>query len=111
MKTISTLVLLALTLNFASNSICAEWHQYRGPSFDGVTTETLNVGNLKKEALWKVPTPNGFSSFSAAGAIVATLATRQDEDGITRETCFVYNASSGKMIWSADLAPSNYKSG
>ena len=68
------------------------------------------IGNLKKEALWKVPTPNGFSSCAADG-IVATLATRQDEDGITRETCFVYNASSGKMIWSADLAPSNYKSG
>ena len=111
MKTASRLVLLALTSNFASNYICAEWHQYRGPGFDGVTTETLNVDNLKREVLWKVPTPNGFSSFSAAGGLVATLATRQDEDGITRETCFVYNASSGKMIWSADLAPSNYKSG
>ena len=69
------------------------------------------MDNLKKKALWKVPTPNGFSSFSAASGLVATLATRQDEDGITRETCFVYNASSGKMIWSAYLAPSDYKSG
>ena len=57
MKTASRLVLLALTSNFASNYICAEWHQYRGPGFDGVTTETLNVDNLKKKSSGKYQHP------------------------------------------------------
>ena len=111
LKPTTCLALVAAALNLSSQSAHAEWSQYRGPGFDGATTEVININKLKSKALWKVPTPNGFSSFSAADGLAATLATRQDQDGLIRETCFVYDAATGKQLWSADLDPANYKNG
>lgn len=104
------MAIAAAVLSFTT-AVRAEWSQYRGPGFDGATAETINLSKLKSKALWKVPTANGFSSFSAADGLAATLTTRQDQDGLLRETCITLAAATGKQLWSVDLDRADYKHG
>ncbi len=103
--------LLAVLLILTSSSATADWNQYRGPSFDGHSSEVINLSKIQGKSLWKVPTTNGFSSFAASGGLVATLVSRQDEDGLQRETCLVLDANSGKQRWAVHLDRADYKHG
>jgi outer membrane protein assembly factor BamB len=105
-KTLS-LCLLA-TLGFSHTVSAGDWTQYRGPSFNGATTETINASKLKGKATWKLDTPNGFSSFAVADGIAATLISRSDEDGLVREACLALDAKTGKTLWSEDLSRADY---
>ncbi len=90
----------------------AEWPCYRGARADGVCTETVNLdwpqGGPK--VVWKVPTKNGFSSFSVAGGKVFTQVTR-DLEGAPREICVGLDAATGKEIWFADVGVAKYDQG
>lgn len=99
---------LVATFAISQNVSAVDWTQYRGPSFNGATTETINPSKLKCNATWKLDTPNGFSSFAVADGIAATLISRQDEDGLVREACLALNAKTGKTLWSADLSRADY---
>ena len=106
----SCLALNAVLLAFSTTSM-AEWTQYRGPGFNGGTTEVINLAKFKGKAAWKVATPNGFSSFSAAEGLASTIVSRQDQDGLIRETCLALDAITGNQRWSVDLDRADYKSG
>ena len=97
---------LALQMN-----IMAEWSQYRGPGFNGGTIEVINIAKLKGKTVWKVATPNGFSSFSSAEGVAVTLVSRQDQDGLLRETCITLDATTGRQLWAVDLDRADYKNG
>ena len=97
---------LALQMN-----IMAEWSQYRGPGFNGGTIEAINLAKLKGKAAWKVATPNGFSSFSSAEGVAVTLVSRQDQDGLLRETCITLDATTGRQLWAVDLDRADCKNG
>ena len=86
----------------------ADWLQYRGPGFDGSTSETLNPAKLKGQATWKLETPNGFSSFAVADGIATTLVSEEDEDGLVRETCLTLDAKTGKKLWDTQLSRADY---
>ena len=86
----------------------ADWIQYRGPGFDGSTSETLNPAKLKGKATWKLDTPNGFSSFAVADGVAATLVSEEDEDGLVRETCLALDAKTGKKLWDSQLSRADY---
>ena len=102
-STIATAVLVA------ASAQAADWPQYRGPNHDGSTTEKISVkwpaGGPK--ALWKVPTPNGFSSFSIAGGKAYTQVTRE-VDGAPREVAVALDANTGKELWAFPVGGTAY---
>jgi outer membrane protein assembly factor BamB len=90
----------------------AEWPNYRGPGADGVCPETVNLNwpTSGPKVVWKVPTKNGFSSFSVTGGKVFTQVNR-DLDGALREICVALDAATGKEIWFADVGVGKYDQG
>ncbi len=87
----------------------ADWPQYRGPNHDGSTTERIATkwpaGGPK--ALWKVPAPNGFSSFTVAGGKAFTQITR-NVGGVDREVAIALDANSGKELWAFPVGGTAY---
>ena len=100
-----------LILFFALSSVSifsADWPGYRGPSHDGKSAEKMGPWPSNgPKALWKVPTPNGFSSFAVSGRHAFTLVSRE-VDGVQREVLIALDAESGKEIWSAAFTPAKY---
>jgi outer membrane protein assembly factor BamB len=102
----SVIAALSLGLNFAS-----DWSQYRGPNHDGKSGEDLSKWpEGGPRALWKVPTPNGFSSFVVGGGRAFTLVGR-NVDGANREVCLALDADSGKELWAVPIAMAKYDGG
>lgn len=87
----------------------ADWPQYRGPNQDGCSTEnvSLNWPAGGPKVVWKVPTPNGFSSFAVAGGKAFIQVTRAI-GGAPREICLALDAATGKELWCADVAAGTY---
>jgi len=86
----------------------ADWPSYRGPAHDGKSPEKMAAwpaGGPK--ALWKVPTPNGFSSFAVKGGRAFTLVSRE-VDGVQREVLIALDAHTGKELWSSAFTPAKY---
>jgi outer membrane protein assembly factor BamB len=108
----SSVVLALLCTSPAAQA--ADWTQYRGQNHNGIATESLGISTLPKEGppcLWKVPTPNGFSSFTIAGGKAFTLVQRTDKDGVDREVCVALDAATGKELWSATFGIAKYDGG
>ena len=97
---------LVATLSAAAIAHAADWPQYRGPNLDGSTTEKISTkwpaGGPK--VLWKVPTVDGFSSFTVSGGQAFTLVMREVEGG-AQEVCVALDANTGKEQWMAPLGP------
>ncbi|HMJ89237.1 MAG TPA: PQQ-binding-like beta-propeller repeat protein [Candidatus Acidoferrum sp.] len=87
-------------------TIAADWPQYAGPHQNRSTPEkiqkTFPSGGPK--AVWRVPTPGGFSSFAVSGGKAFTLVMRNIE-GADRETLVAMDANTGKELWFAPLGP------
>ena len=100
-KRLVLLLILALTVTFAS---AADWPQWRGPDRSGVSKET---GLLQK---WPEKGPRlawtfrnagfGFSSFAIVKDTLYTLGTR-DKD----EIVIALNANDGQELWTAKIGP------
>jgi len=88
------------------------WPQYRGPRGDGISSEsipaTLPGGGPK--CLWKVPTENGFSSFSVSGGKAFTVVSRE-MDGEKAEACLALDAQTGKELWASRTGRAKYQGG
>jgi outer membrane protein assembly factor BamB len=105
------LIIAALSLSCAFPIFAGDWPAYRGPTHDGKSTETMPAWPARgPHALWKVPTPNGFSSFSVADGRAFTMILRE-VDGVKMEVLVALNADTGKEIWSAHFAPAKYEGG
>jgi len=98
-------------LTFATAPLCAEeWRQYGGPNFNRTTPEALKVAAFPAggpKALWRVPMPNGFSSFTVAGGRAFTQITR-DVDGVEQEVILAVTADTGKELWSQPVGVKKY---
>lgn len=102
---------LVLAVLGGTQALAADWPNYRGPSHDGVSAESLAPwGSASPRPLWKVKTHRGFSSFSVANGRAFTLVTRE-VDGVNRETLLALDASSGKELWASPVAVSKYDGG
>lgn len=90
----------------------ADWPAYRGANHDGISTDTLNLPwpAAGPKVIWKVPTTNGFSSFTVSGGEAFTQVSR-DMDGAEREVCVALDAETGKEIWAAAVDRANYQNG
>ncbi len=73
----------------------ADWSQWRGPTRDGVSTETgwkLSSGEAKK--LWTAQVGLGCSAIHVAQGRAYTLGNKDETD-----TIFCFDAVTGKEIW------------
>ena len=108
-KTFAFSSTLIATLAAATLAHAADWPQYRGPNLDGSTSEKIATkwpaGGPK--ALWKTPTPNGFSSFTVAGGKAFTQVTRE-VDGAPREVAVALDANTGKPVWAVPVGGTAY---
>ena len=83
----------------------AEWPNYRGPSFDGLSPEKLVAKRWPAggpRQLWKVPLGGGFSSFTVSQGRTYTLVLRTME-GADQETCLCLDTNTGKELWASSL--------
>lgn len=107
------LALFAICLA-AAGSHAADWRQYNGPNGDRRTTETIGPIDWSQGAptpIWKIPTTNGFSSFTVADGKAFTLVSREDASSVMREYCVGLDASTGRELWAAPLGEAKYDGG
>ena len=96
----------------SSAAFGADWPQYRGPTHNGVSTESI----AKKwpaagpRQLWKAPLTDGFSSFTVSQGRAFSLVLREVE-GIKQEVCVALDADTGKELWAAPLGFAKYPDG
>src|SRR5436190_1228799 len=91
------------TLISATSLYAVDWPQYRGPQGDGSTTEKVAVWSAKgPKVLWKVESPNGFSSFAVGGGKAFTVEGREVE-GVKQEVLVARDAVTGKDAWSQTI--------
>jgi outer membrane protein assembly factor BamB len=92
-------VLLAAGLALAAGSLAfaADWPQYRGPKYDGSTTETGIAQRWPKsdpKVLWRRPVGNAFGSFAVAGGKAYLFMER---DG--NEVVAALDPNTGNDLW------------
>src|SRR5689334_13642379 len=87
-------ICLALVLS-ACGVVASDWPEYRGAAGDGASSEALalNLPASGPKRIWRIDTPNGFSSFSIGGGKAFTVVTRQIE-GTPAEVCLGVDADS-----------------
>ena len=105
-------IAFALTIG-ATTTQGGDWTQYRGPNFDGSSSEKLNIpawpsGGVK--AVWKEPTRLGFASFAVAKGRAFTIVM-EEVDGVDREVCLALDGDTGKKLWSQVLNIAKYDGG
>jgi outer membrane protein assembly factor BamB len=104
-------LIAVLSVISALTAFAADWPAYRGPTHDGKSTEKMPAWPANgPRALWKIPTPNGFSSFSVKDGRAFTLVLRE-VDGVNMEALIAVDAENGKELWSASFAPAKYDGG
>lgn len=82
----------------------AEWLQYRGPTFDGKTTEKIAKQWPAEgpKQVWKTPLNAGFSSITVKDGRAFTQIVREVE-GVKREVCVGLDANTGKELWATPV--------
>src|SRR5687767_11864453 len=100
--------LVLATLISATSLYAVDWPQYRGSLGDGSTTEKISPWPAKgPKVLWKVESPNGFSSFAVGGGKAFTIEGRE-VDGVKQEVLVARDATTGKELWTQTLGMANY---
>ena len=92
----------------ASMLHAAPWPQYRGATSDGASPEKIQPWmSSGPKQLWKVESPNGFSSFVVGGGRAVTIEGREVE-GVKQEVLVARDAATGKELWTQPLCVANY---
>jgi len=100
----------ALLVNAA---VAEDWYRFRGPSLNGISTETgwqINWPADGPKQLWKASIGTGFSSLTVSKGHVYGMGNQNDQD-----TVYCFDANSGAMIWKhtydCPLDPKFYEGG
>lgn len=91
----------------------ADWPQYRGPAWDGVSPEAIGTVAWPADGpriVWKKPTALGFSSFAVADGRAFTLTAEPSAAGLV-QTCVALDAATGERRWSYAMSASDYRRG
>ena len=90
----------------------SDWPQYRGPAFNGVSTDRINkewTGSVTNPA-WVVPVDYALCSLAVSGGRVITQG-RRNIGGVDREVCIALNATNGVELWATEVDDANYPDG
>src|SRR5678809_543502 len=93
------LVVVGLAL-LAANALAEDWPQWRGPTRDGVWTETGLVEKFasdKLEPKWKAPIGSGYSGPTVAKGKVYVMDRLTKPEEVERILCF--EEQTGKPLW------------
>ena len=86
---------MAAVLLAASSVSAAEWHRWRGPDANGISTEKVEPwAAAGPKVLWKAEVGLGFSSIAVANGRAYTMGYHTGADVVT---CL--DVSNGKVIW------------
>ena len=108
--------LCIIAAGFYNTAQAADWPNYRGPGYNGITTETgwkSNWGDAGPKVLWKKSVGIGFSSITVADGQVYAMGNT----GKTGNTDIVYcfDATTGRDKWThsypCPLEPKYYEGG
>ncbi len=87
---------LALAFLLPTLASPADWPQWNGPGFDGVSTETEWKSEGAAESLWETEVGLGYSTVSVVGGRVVTMGFDPDLD---QDTVFCFDAITGEEQW------------
>ncbi len=78
------------------HAVHADWPNFRGPHYDGISAETglRTTGNKPPSVVWKRDVGSAFSSFATVGDRVYTCGTAD-----RKQVLFCLNARDGSIIW------------
>lgn len=96
-------VLLAPVAAGADPSKGADWPQFRGPQQNGASAEKGLLRSWAEsgpKVLWKKPIGAGFSTVTAAGGALYTMAVEGES-----ETAYRLRESDGEVVWRVPLGP------
>lgn len=90
----------------------ADWPHYRGPTHNGISTESIRTdwGTQAPKVLWRKPMPAALSSFAVAGKVLFTQA-RRTSGSQDLEYCVALDADTGNELWSARVGIADYPNG
>jgi outer membrane protein assembly factor BamB len=113
-KALAAWVVCTSFIILAGGKICAaDWPQWRGPTRDGISTETSWKATWPAEGpkvLWKANVGKGCSSFTVVGDQAFTMGNDQDTGSV-----LCLDVKSGKILWQhsfpSPLDPRMYEGG
>ena len=76
----------------------ADWPNWRGPGFNGISAETDWDPDKIDNILWKTEIGTGFAGVAVAGGRIYTLGHDGKKSG-GKETVYCLDVQSGKKIW------------
>lgn len=113
MKNEKRIAILVLVTCLSVPLFGADWPHWRGPNYDGISTETdWNPMALESpEIVWTAEIGTGFSTISVANGKAYTVANVDKETDVV----YCFDALTGKELWRHEypepLAPKNYEGG
>ena len=100
----SVCVLLVI-LSGVGVSLAADWPNYRGPNYDGISLETgWKAWQGDPEIAWKKSLGWGFASMAVSDGRVYAMGNVDDNDIL-----YCYDAATGKEIWRKSYPCELYK--
>lgn len=90
----------------------ADWPQYRGPTFNGVSTDRITrewTGSVTNP-VWLVPVDYALCSLAVSGGRVITQG-RRNIGGVEREVCIALNVTNGTELWATEVDNADYPDG
>jgi len=117
-KTLAVALLITLT---AAAAFAADWPNYRGPDYNGISKETPSISTWtggKPNILWKALTSAGFSSVTISNGKLYTLGNNGKkgiDESNHKDIIYCLDAKTGKEIWTYEyqcpLNPKYYEGG
>ena len=94
----------------AAVAAAADWPNWRGPAYNGISAEKLPDDLDSAKVAWTAEVGTGFATVSVAGDRVVTMGNRDDHD-----TVWCLDATTGKPKWqhryACALDPRYYEGG
>ena len=84
--------------SLAANVLAEDWTEYRGPTHDSVSKETIAPWTSEPKLLWKVKMGEGFGTY----AVVGNQAFLTCETG-GKEACIALDVKTGATLWTTPL--------
>ena len=99
MKSYLSIFVLGISISaiVCSTAQAADWPNYRGPNYNGISTETgfsISWPEAGPKVLWKASIGTGFASMAVSDGNVYAIGNIDDKDFL-----YCFDAATGKEIW------------